>query len=173
MNHLRIIFHVLFLVFFSACFDEEKGKETKLMKHSKDQIKIENDFPSINPVNGQELRIELRTYGCFISESQSISITKNGDRNYVVSQYRDKNCILSNKVLDSSFQIHLKAFIYDCRRLLKDSTVSVSITQIEKIIISDGLYFKEVDIGYSSSINPFKNLISAIYWHGKNRLSPY
>lgn len=171
IKNLLLFFFILHLI---SCYDGDKPLRLIYKEENDDQAEMINGMPSIDIVDGQELSMQLVTRGCFVSEDEPLIRIKKSGKVYLASHYQNQSIGLSNKVLDSSFKIHLKAFIYNCNKLSKkgmSGSIEFTFKNAEELVISDGLHITSVGINDSITNNPFRELLSAIYSHGQPQLT--
>lgn len=168
------ILAITLLFFLFSCDEKEKSLTTIPVEANAAQIEQTHSMPLADMINGQELRIQLVTVGCFVEKDEPVITIKRNNKMYVASVYKNGSTVLSDKILDSSFRVHLKGFVNNCETHLirKPSSPSNHIYEfrnVEKIIISDGLHINGIDLDHRIESNPFTELVSAIFWHGQNR----
>jgi hypothetical protein len=131
-----------------------------------------NYIASVIFLNGSDLEFKKYSRGCFHEETQRIQVSKKDNQEIVVSYFKNDIKVLDKKVFDSSFQIYIKSFIYECDQLLKDTTSSIVFEsgKIETIQISDGLDIIEVSAGKSQYRNPFDDLTYIICLAENNKM---
>lgn len=179
MCNIRNILSTILLLFLFSCTYEEKPLQVKYVEVKNSSIDLIQGMPSIDITDGQELRIQLVTTGCFVDEDEPVISIKRKKKMYAVSFYSNGLTVLSNIMLDSSFKNQLKGFVNNCNRHMfnKKRLTDTSFSSLfqdkfsnrEKIIISDGLHITGITLARSIKGNPFRELVSAIYWLGRNR----
>ncbi len=167
MLKLLTIQFTLFIFMIISCNDVDKlAKEP----YSGDKA-TGNDISSVIFLNGGDLEFKQYSRGCVNEEIQRIEISQKSNKQIVISYFRNETEVLDKKVFDSSFQIYIKSFIYECDRLLKDTASRrFEFATIETIQISDGLDIIEVGAGMSNQRNPFDDLVYTICSKAKNRM---
>ena len=157
MQKERIIESLLLCLLIVSCNNPESLSETESKSES-------NYISSVLFLNGSDLEFKLYSRGCVHEENQSVEISKNDYNQFVISYFKDKAKLLDKKVVDSSFEIYIKSFIYECDNLSKkSSSAGFALGTIETIQISDGLHIINVRTDQSQPRNPFEDLIHAIH----------
>lgn len=167
MLKLLTIQFILFIFLIVSCSDVDKvAKEPDSGDNPSG-----NYISSVIFLNGGHLEFKQYSKGCVGEEVQRIEISQMNNKQIVISYFRDETKVLDKKVFDSSFQIYIKSFIYDCDRLLKDTASRrFEFATIETIQISDGLDIIEVGTGVSNQRNPFDDLVYTICSKAENRM---
>lgn len=166
MYKLILIEFTLLTLLIISCNDVDRvPKETGTDETKSDYIS------SVIFLNGSDLVFKQYSKGCVHEETQRIEISKRGNKDIVISYFRNEKKVLDEKVFDSSFQICIKSFIYECDKLLKDtSSAEFWSNTIKTIQISDGLDIIEIGAGGSKQRNPFDDLVYTICSKAENRM---
>ena len=154
--------HITALLVFllTSCNDPELVTQSLVREYEADS----NDISSVFFLNGSELKFKLYSRGCVHEETQQVEISKNDYNQFIISYIKDEAKLLDKKVVDSSFEIYIKSFIYECDKLSKKSSLAgFALGTIETIQISDGLHIINVRTDQSQPRNPFEDLIHAIH----------
>ncbi len=160
MNKFFIIGTVLLILLMMSCGNPASVSTSVVKKYKADS----NFVSSVIFLHGSELKFKLYSRGCVQEETQRIEISKVNESQFVISYFKDEIKLMDKKVVDSSFEMYIKSFIYECDKLLKDSLpASIGFVTIETIQISDGLHIINVSTDQSKSRNPFNDLVYAIH----------
>lgn len=150
-----------------ACVERENVKTEIRRDVSKGDY-----ISSLISLNGGNLVFTQYSKGCVHEEHQRIEISKKESKEIVVSYFRNGDTVLDKRIFDSSFNIYIKSFIYECDNLLIDTSVADfwSTTTIRTIQISDGLDIIEVGARVSKQSSPFDDLVYVIYSKANKRM---
>lgn len=157
----KLIFIAFIFIYLSvhSCSNVEQISNTQ-----KSEVAPKDSFiSSVIFLAGSDLEFKFYSRGCFHEETQRVEISQMKNKQIVVSYFRNDEKILDQKVVDSSFGMAIRLFLFQCDKLLNyKPPVQYGFGTIETIHISDGLDIIEVSTDQSKSRNPFKDLVYAM-----------
>lgn len=119
-------------------------------------------------LNAVDLNFTQYSKGCVNEEKQRLEVSTNANNQLVISYFMNEIKVIDKKLFDSSFQIYIKSFIRECKKLEKDTSFKgLVFGTIKTIEISDGLHILKVNTTTSNLKDPFQDLINAVC--SKNR----
>lgn len=176
---MKTVFHLILILLTASCGNTynaaEEAKEIaafrnvqldSVTKLNKSIITPGIFFPSMNLINGQTLTVHFYSRGCFHYYNDTILINKQAEnfivtyiKNHADSSYK----IVTDSIIDLSFQAALETFAINCKKNILNSKKVISrknmilSTTHEWLTILDGLHQIHVPIGIDD-IDPFNKL---------------
>lgn len=117
-NSPNILLISLLLLLISCGAYEEHPLKVTYAEEMNSEPELIQGMPAIDITEGQELRIQLVTTGCFVEKDEPIILIKKRGKLYSASVYSKGKAFIDNKILDSTFKNTLRIFSNDCKKYL-------------------------------------------------------